>query len=323
MESVLLKEGREMELTVHLNGLTFLHDFIDIGVKMFVVGADVFSCRQAISLDYEALKEVKSKLNKRAKLYVLVNALVEQRYLKDLEQHLDRLHQLQIDGLLFQDFAVLQICKEKGYAFDFIYAPDTLNTNQATLTCLHEQGISGAFLAREIPLVEKQSIHQALSIPCMVQIHGVEYMAYSKRKLLDTYYDVIHRNYGTSKEDEITILANNTKEPCHIYQDQYGTHILTVNQLCGLDVLSSLVEFEYGYIESLYLSEMQLVEIVHLYMQGLQALEDGTYGKVAKELMPLLHQLNPSIEYYHGFLFDQTVYTIKDVRKREEDERNK
>lgn len=323
MESVLLKEGREMELTVHLNGLTFLHDFIDMGVKMFVVGTDVFSCRQAISLDYERLQEVKNKVGKKAKLYVLVNALVEQRYIEELEQHLKRLHDIKIDGLLFQDFAVLQICKEQQYSFDLLYAPDTLNTNAATLSCLQEQGVTGAFLAREIPLVEKQSIQQALSIPCMIQIHGVEYMAYSKRKLLDNYYHVIDRKYGTSKEDEITILANNTKDPCHIYQDQYGTHILTVNQLCGLDVLSSLVEFEYGYIESLYLSEMQLVEIVHLYKQGLAAIENGTYGKVSKELMPLLHQLDASVQYYHGFLFDQTVYKIKDVRKREENERNK
>ena len=39
-----------------------------------------------------------------------------------------------------------------------IYDPETLNTNHLTLSVLKEQGIDGAFLAREIPLKEKQMI---------------------------------------------------------------------------------------------------------------------------------------------------------------------
>lgn len=312
-----------MELVVHLNGVKFIGDFLEMGVKMFVVGTNVFSCRQAISLDYQQLQIVKEKTKDKAKVYVLVNALVEERYLNSLEIHLEKLHELAIDGLFFQDFGVLQICKEKGYHFDLVYAPDTLNTNGATLAMLNEQGISHAFLAREIPLVEKQAIARSLNFPCMIQIHGVEYMAYSKRTLLKNYFKMTKRDIETSMSQNITIQANGVEDASHIYEDQYGTHILTKKQICGLDVLSSLTEFSYGYIESLYSSELQLVEIVHLYVQGLQAIQNGNYGKVAKEIMPLLYQLDPSIEYYHGFLFDQTVYKIADVRKREENERSK
>lgn len=312
-----------MKLVVHLNSTTYVEDFLDMSVEMFVIGADVFSCRHAISLKYQEMQALKKKINTRAKVYVLVNALVEQKYILDLEKHLEQLHKIAIDGILFHDFGVLQICKEKGYHFDLMYTPDTLNTNHATLSFLKQQGITSAFLAREIPLVEKEAINTTLDLPLMMQIHGVEYMAYSKRKLITNYSKAINKPLKTSYQDQTMIKANNVEDANYIYEDQYGSHIVTTAQLCCLDILSSITDFAYGYIESLYLSDIQLLEVVHLYTQGLEAVKKNTYGKVSKEILPLLHQLDPTIKYYHGFLFDQTVYTIEDVRKREEQDGNK
>ena len=75
----------------------------------------------------------------------------------------------------FQDFGVLQICNEKGYSFEKIYDPETLNTNHLTLSVLKEQGIDGAFLAREIPLKEKQNeLEQNCKLKQWFKVHGVE-----------------------------------------------------------------------------------------------------------------------------------------------------
>lgn len=312
-----------MKVVVHLNSSTYIEDFLEIGVEMFVVGADIFSCRQALSLTYKEMEAIRQRMQGKAKLYVLVNALVEQKYLLDLEKHLEKLDSLSIDGILFHDFAVLQICKENNYAFDLMYTPDTLNTNEATLSFLKQQGIQSAFLAREIPLLEKEAILNSVDMPVMIQIHGVEYMAYSKRKLLTNYFKETNKQVATGYQEKIYIQANNVDSKCHVYEDAYGTHIVSDQQIACLDILSSVSKFTYGYIDSLYLSDMQLVEVVHLYMQGLEAVEKGTFGKVSKEIVPLLHSLDRSITYYHGFLFDQTVYTIADVRKREEHEGNK
>lgn len=312
-----------MKLVVQLNSVTYIEEFLEMGVKMFVIGTDVFSCRQSLSLSYQEIESVKQRTKGEAKLYVLVNALVEQKYIVDLQNHLAKLSNLQVDGILFHDFGVLQICKENNYAFDLMYTPDTLNTNQATLSFLKQQGVNSAFLAREIPLVEKETILKNIDMPVMIQIHGVEYMAYSKRQLLTNYFLETNKSMHVKYQDAITIQANNVDSKCHIYEDQYGTHIVSQQQLSCLDILSSVLDFTYGYIDSLYLSDIQLLEVVHLYIQGLEAVENSTYGKVSKEIVPLLHELDRSIEYYHGFLFDQTVYTIADVRKREENEGNK
>ena len=311
-----------MELVLSLNSKKFIYDYLDIGVKYFVVGTKYFSCRQALSLDYNEIKELKKVLG-NAKLWVLVNALIEEHDLDLLERHLAKLDELGVDGILFQDYGVLEICSEEGYNFEMIYHPDTLNTNQATLNYLHTQGINGAFLAREIPLDEKVVIAKNTDLKTMIQVHGVEYMAYSKRKLLTNYFAEIDQEYDPSMASDLVIQASGVDYGCHIYEDQYGCHILSQKQMCGLDIMSSFGNFDYLYIESLYIDELKLVEIVNLYQDALISIKKGNYGKVVKELMPQLHQLNPDVEYHHSFMFDATVYKIDDVRKREENEKSK
>ena len=311
-----------MELVVHLNSRKFINDFIEIGIKNFIVGTKYFSCRQALSLDYQELKDLNEQL-KDKKLWVLVNALIEEHNLDELVDHLAKLDEIKIAGILFQDFSVLQICKENNYNFEMIYSPDTLNTNQATLNYLKTLGINSAFLAREIPLDEKMMIAKNSDLKTMVQVHGVEYMAYSKRKLLSNYFKETGIDHGVLIDDNLTIQANAVNYRCHIYEDKFGCHVLSEKQLCTLDILSNFSCFDYLYFESLFIDDLKVVEIVSLYQEAINSISKETYGKVSKELISMLHQIENNVEYHHSFMFDATVYKIDDVRKREENERSK
>lgn len=311
-----------MELVVHLNSRKFINDFIEIGIKNFIVGTKYFSCRQALSLDYQELKDLNEQL-KDKKLWVLVNALIEEHNLDELVDHLAKLNEIKIAGILFQDFSVLQICKENNYNFEMIYSPDTLNTNQATLNYLKTLGINSAFLAREIPLDEKMMIAKNTDLKTMVQVHGVEYMAYSKRKLLSNYFKETGIDHGVLIDDNLTIQANAIDYRCHIYEDKFGCHVLSEKQLCTLDILSNFSCFDYLYFESLFIDDLKVVEIVSLYQEAINSISKKTYGKVSKELISMLHQIENNVEYHHSFMFDATVYKIDDVRKREENERSK
>lgn len=311
-----------MKLVVHLNSRKFINDFIEIGIKNFIVGTKYFSCRQALSLDYQELKDLNEQL-KDKKLWVLVNALIEEHNLDELVDHLAKLDEIKIAGILFQDFSVLQICKENNYNFEMIYSPDTLNTNQATLNYLKTLGINSAFLAREIPLDEKMMIAKNTDLKTMVQVHGVEYMAYSKRKLLSNYFKETGIDHGVLIDDNLTIQANAVNYRCHIYEDKFGCHVLSEKQLCTLDILSNFSCFDYLYFESLFIDDLKVVEIVSLYQEAINSISKETYGKVSKELISMLHQIENNVEYHHSFMFDATVYKIDDVRKREENERSK
>ena len=279
-----------MELVVHLNSRKFINDFIEIGIKNFIVGTKYFSCRQALSLDYQELKDLNEQL-KDKKLWVLVNALIEEHNLDELVDHLAKLNEIKIAGILFQDFSVLQICKENNYNFEMIYSPDTLNTNQATLNYLKTLGINSAFLAREIPLDEKMMIAKNTDLKTMVQVHGVEYMAYSKRKLLSNYFKETGIDHGVLIDDNLTIQANAVNYRCHIYEDKFGCHVLSEKQLCTLDILSNFSCFDYLYFESLFIDDLKVVEIVSLYQEAINSISKETYGKVSKELINVLHQI--------------------------------
>ena len=78
-----------MSLIININSLSYLYDYLDLGVHDFIVGTNQFSCRQALTVDYIELKEIKEKYP-MIRLFVLVNALVEQKYLDDLKNHLPR-----------------------------------------------------------------------------------------------------------------------------------------------------------------------------------------------------------------------------------------
>ena len=73
-----------MSLIININSLSYLYDYLDLGVHDFIVGTNQFSCRQALTVDYIELKEIKEKYP-MIRLFVLVNALVEQKYLDDLK----------------------------------------------------------------------------------------------------------------------------------------------------------------------------------------------------------------------------------------------
>ena len=91
---------------------------MDIGVEYFVVGAKYFSCRQALSLEYDEIANLKKVLGNK-KVWVLVNALVEEKYIDFLEKHLIRLSHIGVDGILFQNYAHYKSVKHQNLEIKF------------------------------------------------------------------------------------------------------------------------------------------------------------------------------------------------------------
>ena len=265
-----------MKLIISLNRKERLYDYVSMGIDCFILGGQY----SFYAPSYFSLDDISQMVKQypQCSFYVAVNALYDEHEIEAVEAYIDALSKMAIHGILFQDFGVLQICNEHNFDFEMIYHPDTLNTNQATLNYLGTQGINGAFLAREIPLEEKKIIAKNVNVKTMIQVHGVEYMAYSKRKLLTNYFKEINQDIPIGISDDLTIQANGVNYSCHIYEDQYGCHILSKQQMCGLDIMSSFQDFDYLYIESLYVDELKLVEIVNLYQDALISVGNRTYG---------------------------------------------
>ena len=63
----------------------------------------------------------------------------------------------------------------------------------------------------------------------------------------------------------------------------------------------------------------EAIEIASLYSDALKSYEQGTYDRDIKEYMNLLYRLKTPLD--RGFLFDQTVYKLEDMRKMDNEKR--
>lgn len=306
-----------MKLAIHMNNVRYLYDYLSMGVELFIVGGK-YSSGNILDLSVDEIKAVKDKCQEK-KIYVLVNGLYDEHEIEELEEYLKELNDIHVDGLLFQDFGVLTIVKENGYSFDMMYSPETLNTNGMTLDVLSHYGITSAFVSRVIPMQEQLLMKEQTSIPLMIQGHGVEYIAASKRELLSTYKQSTHKEFSSHKENKTILRPRNSEYECYIYEDNRGTHVYSCSRLYTLDLLNTLEVFDYLYIETLFMSDNEAIEVTSIYSDCLKAINSGWYNKEVKEYLPLLRKISPSLD--RGFLFDQSVYRLEDMRKLD-NERN-
>lgn len=306
-----------MKLVLSLNNKNRMYDYISMGIDTFVLGCS-YSFYSSHVFSLEEIKELIEKYG-HLKFYVALNALYDQHMLDEVSMFIDELLNIGVQGILFQDFGILQIIKEKGYHFDMMYSPETLNTNAQTLNVLYKQGITSAFLSKVIPLAEQLDILKTVKMPLMIQVHGVEYIAASKRELLTNYQEASQLNFDKSENGNLTLLAKNSNYKMNIYEDYMGTHIFSHTRLYALDLLNQLADFQYLYIETKMMSDEEALEITSIYSDAICSYQDGTYNKNVKEYMNLLYRMNTPID--RGFLFDQTVYKLEDMRKMDDEKR--
>lgn len=108
-----------MKLALHITNCDYLSDYLDMGVEMFIVAGEYGT----YTIEHFSLAEI-AALTKRVKhLYVMVNGLYDEHELEGLFVHIDALAELSVEGIIFQDFGVLEYVREKGYHFDMMYNP--------------------------------------------------------------------------------------------------------------------------------------------------------------------------------------------------------
>ncbi len=306
-----------MKIILSLNKKERLYDYVSMGIDIFVLGGKhSFYC--PFSFEIEEMKDM-IDMYPQCHFYVAVNALYDQYMMDDIEKYIDCLNEIGVYGIVFQDFGVLQIVKEKNYSFDMMYSPDTLNTNAYTLNTLENHGITSAFISKVIPLEEQLIIQNEVSMPLMIHGHGVEYIATSKRKLLSNYKEASSLSFDLKGQNNLTLKARNSDYEFQVYEDEKGVHIFSKTRLYTLDLLNQIHHFDYWYIETLMMNEEEAIEVASLYSDALMSLKKETYDRDVKEYMNLLYRLKTPLD--RGFLFDQTVYKLEDMRKMD-NERN-
>ncbi len=309
------------ELVVTLHHIDAVEAYIKSGVDAIVVGAKGLASRLPVLVDVKTLSDLVTKVNKQMKIYVEINQFIHEDRLDVLQTYLKDIHTLEIDAILFQDFAVVQTLKELGSTIHCHYQPETLNTNYATMNVLKHYGISRFSIARELSKEEMVDIAKYADVETELQCHGVMYVAHSRRKLLSNYLDFEGlKDLDISIHGELRIQADNQTQREYVFEDEAGTHILTEDIFCLYEQLAYFLasDIKAFRIDTLYAYDLNIIQA---YKQLITTYNESPeqYQIVKETLRPLFN--NPL--FFEGFVNDGTVYTIEKVREREEDEKRK
>lgn len=306
-----------MKLMCNLNSLNYISDYKDIGVESLAVGNDEISSRHAISLNLDQM----INLSESFEVYVMMNLLYSEQELPMIEKWLKNIAETKITGIIFQDFGVLSLAQHFGLKQKLMYAPETLNTNHLTLNDLKELGVDCAFLAREISLDDIVHIAENCTLPLMVQVHGIMYMAQSRRPLLTNYAK--NQKIELQRKPYLLSVADSPLK-AWISEDEHGTNVQTYSELCALDYLETLCvgQMNWYYVDCQMMDEYRALEIVSLYHDAVKALNNHTFLKDIHAFRPILAHLMHRHEMSDGFYNDKTVYKLEDVRMKDNEKRN-
>lgn len=179
------------------------------------------------------------------KIYVTVNILAHNDDLHHLEDYLDHLGRLAVDGIIVSDPGIIQVARRSIPHIPIHLSTQANVTNSAAADFWLKQGVKRLNLARELSLQEIVEIRQQVKGELEVFVHGALCISYSGRCLLSTYLTSRDANQGMcSQPCRFSYSLVEEKRPGQHYpveEDERGTYIFNAKDLCLLMVLPELI----------------------------------------------------------------------------------
>lgn len=247
-------------------------DLIKLNINYLIIGQEHFSVRKNYNFSNQELKDIVANKN-NSKILVLINRTFFEEDIESLTKYLLDLSKLNIDGIIFSDFAVVQICKEQNLSFEFFYNPETLVTNYGQFEFYLKNKINNVFISRELRLNEVTKILENKNqINIGMQCSGYSFMMESKWKMIENFNDEYHLDIPLNKK---LYLKEETRNfPTLIYQDQYGTYLYTSYCLSTLKYFKELSRLDYVYIDSFLHDDQWIIGMSKLYMDAINNLNN-------------------------------------------------
>jgi collagenase-like PrtC family protease len=169
-----------MELLVNPASYSNAVDLIKLNVHQISVGVKQFAHRNNCELNIEQIKSLTAIKNK-TKILILVNKFFFEQDVSNLQTFLMQISQLNIDGIIFSDMAVAQLCFENNIMTKLIYNPDTLVCNWGQFPFYLQNNISEVSLARELNAKEiKEIVANKINMKIQLQVAGYALVMHSR-----------------------------------------------------------------------------------------------------------------------------------------------
>jgi len=294
-----------------------LEQLLNAGATAIVVGEAKFGSRLAGQFNIEMIKEaVKLAHSKKAKLYVSMNNLIDNATVDELPQYIQSMNSFGVDAIVYGDPAVLMAVKEHAPAMKLHWNAEMTSTNYATAEYWARRGTSRYVMARELNMEQIIETKQKSALEIQVQVHGMTAIYHSKRSLVQNYAEHHHNQarYAQLQSAAGLYLMEDDRpdERYPIFEDAYGTHIMSSDDICMLENLHELLEAKVDSfkIEGIYKSVEYNVAAVKAYRAVIDAyLADPERYEFDESQLDSIRELqDPGRELSFGFFFKEQVY---------------
>jgi collagenase-like PrtC family protease len=198
------------------------------------------------SIKYYSLDEIKSIKEKypNLEIFIKINKNILNKDIDLLKESLIELDKLKVNGVFFYDLALIQIKKELNLSIDLVWDQTHMVNNYKTCNFYNELGVKYALLSKEITLNEIETIISKSKITSMVEVVSIPTIAYSKRKLLTSYF----KNIGKDKKDTIEITEKVSNNKYIVIEEENGTSFFDASIVNGTSIIKDLYEMNCPYI---------------------------------------------------------------------------
>ncbi|MDD4661661.1 MAG: U32 family peptidase [Candidatus Pacebacteria bacterium] len=158
---------------------------INSGADAVYIGAYKFGARVNAGNDLNDIKNLVLYAHKfNVKVYVVLNTILYDQELKEVQKIIDELDSFNVDGLIIQDFGILEL---NLHGIPVIASTQMHNIDLEQVKFLEKIGFKRVILGRELSLKEIKEIKSKTNIELECFIHGALCVSYSGRCYMSEY----------------------------------------------------------------------------------------------------------------------------------------
>lgn len=259
----------KINLSVTCSNYELAIKLIDLNVDNIIIGLKNFSTRFN---DYFSLEEIEKICNnkKNTKISICLNIFFFEQDILKLEIILIALSKLNIDSIIFNDYAIAQIVYEKNLKLNLHYNSETLNVNYGQIDFFSDNKINKITLANELTIQEIKKIAQnKKDVKLEIQIFGLGFIMYSRWNMISSYVKKFNYSENLFKDIKFLFIREDLRtNPVILFEDLYGTHMLTGFLICGIKKINFFKQEKIDFlkIDSLFLEDNILIEIIKIFI---------------------------------------------------------
>jgi U32 family peptidase len=307
------------ELLISAGSLADAKLYIAAGADAVAVGEQAYGLRLPGDVSAAEIKQLSAwahDLERKAKVYAVVNKIFTNEELPGLEGYLAQLADAGVDAIVFGDPAVLMTARLKAPHLKLHWNAEMTSTNYVTANYWGTKGASRVVLARELNMDQVIEFKRHAELDVQVQVHGITNIYHSKRELVTNYMQ--HQGKLTTYEDLsmqrglYVIEQERLNERYPVYEDINGTHIMSSDDFC---MLENLQEFMDGGIDSLKIEGLMKtaaynVTVIRSYRTAIDNYaSDPQNYRFDSELLEAIQKIqDPERELTYGFFYKEQVY---------------